>query len=227
MSSATNNLLRFKYPRTLHLPWSTPSTDDKVLQSLDVFKDKEIVVLEKMDGENTTIYSDGYLHARSLDSNSNFTRSWMKQLASIIHHEIPNGWRFVFENVGWLHSIAYNDLISNAYLLSIWNDLNSCISYSDVLSFATQLDLATPQEFYRGPFNQKILEELSHSLDHSIVEGYVIRNVESFSFTDFQNNVAKYVRPNHVQSGQHWLKTTVPNKLSTQHKLKPYYIYEN
>ena len=54
---------RVKYPRTYHLPWSEGRTDDdKVLSDDSQFIGKYVVVTEKMDGENTTIYSDGYLH---------------------------------------------------------------------------------------------------------------------------------------------------------------------
>ena len=60
---------RIKYPRTPHFPWSPGATDDdKILQDLSVFDKQPVVITEKMDGENTTIYADGYIHARSLDS---------------------------------------------------------------------------------------------------------------------------------------------------------------
>ena len=44
-----------KYPRTYHLPYSPGATkDDKKLQDgwFMNYKDKEIVITEKMDGEN-------------------------------------------------------------------------------------------------------------------------------------------------------------------------------
>lgn len=41
-----------------------------------------VVITEKMDGENTTLYRDG-LHARSLDSRHHPSRNWVK----------PNGLR--------------------------------------------------------------------------------------------------------------------------------------
>lgn len=72
--------MRIKYPRTLHLPWSLGRTsDDKVLSSMDHFSGREVVVTEKMDGENTTIYSDG-LHARSTTSQRHPSRSWVASL---------------------------------------------------------------------------------------------------------------------------------------------------
>jgi hypothetical protein len=57
-----------KYPRTFHLPFSLAvSSDDKLLQSLDSFVGNRVIVTEKMDGENTSLYSDGTTHARSID----------------------------------------------------------------------------------------------------------------------------------------------------------------
>ena len=41
-----------KYPRSMHLPWSHPSKDDKVIKNLDAFIGQEVVVTLKMDGEN-------------------------------------------------------------------------------------------------------------------------------------------------------------------------------
>ena len=60
--------MRVKYPRTAHLPWSPGATADDIYQGkLSSFEGKYVVVTEKMDGENTTLYRD-YMHARSVDS---------------------------------------------------------------------------------------------------------------------------------------------------------------
>ena len=60
--------MKIKYPKTMHLPWSRGYTDDdKILRSTDHFVGKEVVITEKMDGENTTMYPDPSL-ARKLDS---------------------------------------------------------------------------------------------------------------------------------------------------------------
>jgi phosphoribosylformylglycinamidine synthase len=50
---------RFKYPRTLHLPWSESITsDDKVLKSIDSFLGKHVIITTKMDGGNISMYYD-------------------------------------------------------------------------------------------------------------------------------------------------------------------------
>lgn len=50
-----------KYGRTYHLPQSPGATsDDKIMRSVDgLVAANEVVFTEKMDGENTTIHSQG------------------------------------------------------------------------------------------------------------------------------------------------------------------------
>lgn len=101
-----------KYPRTWHLPWSPGTTsDDRVLPSTDLFAGRRVVVTVKMDGENTTMYSDS-MHARSLDSRNDETRHWVLNYHSQVAWQIPEGWRVCGENLFAKHSIAYRGLPS-------------------------------------------------------------------------------------------------------------------
>ena len=72
-----------KYTRTYHAPWSLGvQSDDKMLKSMNHFIGEEVFVWEKLDGENTSLYSKnsgGILHARSIDSRHNETRDWVKK----------------------------------------------------------------------------------------------------------------------------------------------------
>ncbi len=203
---------RYKYPRTPHLPWSPGFTDDDIRKKgVTFFKGKDIVVTEKMDGENTTMYND-YIHARSIDSRTHSSRNWVKQLHGRICYEIPEGWRFCGENVYAEHSIKYNDLESYFILFSIWNDQNECLSWEETLEWAEALSLATPKMLYQGSWNEEIVRNIS--IDEKTVEGYVVRNADSFHFDDFQQNISKWVRPNHVQSDEHWMYSEIrPNRL--------------
>ena len=88
-----------KYPRTFHLPWSEAVTsDDKVVPSVAHLEGREVIVTEKMDGENTTMYRD-HIHSRSLDSKGGEDRAWVKQFWASIRGEIPEGWRICGENL--------------------------------------------------------------------------------------------------------------------------------
>lgn len=220
---------KFKYPRTYHLNFSQAvHSDDKIIDSLDNFLGKEIIATEKMDGENTTIARD-YFHARSLDSNYNFTRSWIKQLHSMIAHEIPEGYRFCGENLSYYHSIEYNDLDSFFCLFSIWNEKNECLSWDDMMVWADLLDLSTPKVLYRGIFDENKLKEIAKNIDTNTSEGFTVRLTDSFKYDDFSRSLTKWVRAGHVQPSadgkeEHWLKRTYPNKLKDIYNVKPYYM---
>lgn len=194
-----------KYPRTFHLPFSpSVSSDDKVLDSTAYFEGKEVVATVKLDGENTTLYSDN-LHARSLDSAHHPTQNWLRQWHAGIAHEIPTGWRFCGEYLYAKHSILYKNLKSYFYLFSIWDENNVCLSWDHTKQIAEMLNIPTPTELYRGLWDENKLRGLYQSVvDCDECEGFVVRTTESFPYKDFAKNVAKFVRPHHVQTSKHW-----------------------
>ena len=133
--------MRVKYPRTFHFPWSPgASSDDKTLSSVSHFVNREVVATEKMDGENTSGYSDGYIHARSLDSNNHPSRNWVKRFWSERYYNLPDGWRLCGENVYASHSIMYDELKSYFLGFSIW-DGNQCLSWDDTLFWFQELGI--------------------------------------------------------------------------------------
>lgn len=202
-----------KYPRTFHLPWSDgKSSDDKVLKDCSQFEGKEVVVTVKMDGENTTMYSD-YLHARSIEYQSHPSRNMIKQIHAAIGYEIPEGWRLCGENLFAKHSIHYSNLESYFYLFSIWNDKNYCLSWNETIEWAGMLGLSTVPVLYYGQWNEKTIRSLHRSeLDGSSCEGYVVRVADQFHYRDFKNSVGKYVRAAHVTTDDHWLHgEVIPN----------------
>jgi len=203
-----------KYPRTSHLPWSLGiSSDDVLLSTTYQFKGKQVVVTEKMDGENTTITSES-VYARSPDSMDHPSRSWVKGLAGKIQFEIPKGWRICGENLYAKHSIEYSDLPSYFLVFSIWDKRNFCLSWDDTKEYAGILGLCTVRELYRGLFNEDKIKKIRVNTTRQ--EGYVVRTMQGFSYNNFKNNVAKYVRKGHVTTDQHWsFMKVIPNKLKT------------
>ncbi len=205
-----------KYPRTFHVPWSRSRTDDdKILRTMNHFEGKEVVVTEKLDGENTTLYRD-HIHARSLDSKDHESRHWVKMLHGAISFQIPEGWRICGENVYAMHSIYYNELTSYFYVFSIWNEKNKCLSWDETVEWAGLLGLETVPVLYRGIWNEETIKDCYSriSVFGGEQEGYVVRTTVGFPYEDFGTSVAKFVRKNHVQTDQHWLsKPVVPNGL--------------
>jgi len=171
-----------KYPRTFHVPWSPGLTqDDRVLPSTDVFKGREIVMTEKMDGENTTMYHD-YIHARSLDSAGHPSRGWVKNLHGQIQGDIPVGWRLCGENLFAEHSIRYDNLPSYFMLFSIWDENNTCLSWDETIEYAAVLGLEMVPTLYRGPWDEEKIRSIEKDMDFTRQEGYTVR-VTSMSFS--------------------------------------------
>lgn len=192
---------KLKYPRTLHLPNSPGvSNDDKVLKDLSVLDNKVWIVTEKMDGENTTMMND-CIYARSLDSNNHPSRNWVKGLWGEISYMISKGTRICGENLYAKHSIHYKDLKSYFLVFSIWNQHNVCLSHEHTLEMC---------EFYNlnmvpilGIFKGNQINIIPNFIKDNM-EGVVIRNIDYFHFNDFQENVFKWVRKDHVQTDNHW-----------------------
>ncbi|MER8185088.1 RNA ligase family protein [Kitasatospora sp. NPDC094015] len=203
--------MRTHYPRTAHLPWSPgASADDLRAGDLSGFAGLEVVVTEKLDGENTTLYRDG-LHARSLDSAHHPSRAWVKALQGRIAHAIPPGRRVCGENLYARHSIRYDDLDSWFSAFSVW-DGEHCLGWDDTVRFARRLGVPTPPVLWRGVFDERALRALR--LDTERQEGYVVRTVAGFGRAEFARRVAKWVRPAHVRTGTHWMHAAVvPNGL--------------
>ncbi len=208
---------RVKFPRTFHAPWSEGiHDDDRVAPNMDRFIGKRVIVHEKMDGENTTMYND-YIHARSIDGRSHPSRDWVKGLHGRIAHDIPQDWRVNVENMYAQHSIAYSNLKSYAYGFHVWNERNVCLAWDDDVEWFELLGIEACPVIYDGLYDEKIIRGLyDPKRDWETREGYVIRIADSFSYADYRYCVAKFVRRGHVQTTKHWMhgQAIIPNKLA-------------
>jgi ATP-dependent RNA circularization protein (DNA/RNA ligase family) len=205
---------RIKYPRTYHIWFSEGvQSDDRIQKDTRFFEGKNIVVTEKMDGENTTISRD-YIHNRSLDASDHPSRNWVKQLWANIRFQIPEGWRVCGENVYAKQTILYEDLESYFYVICIWNEKNECISWEETKKWCEILGLFYVKELYSGVYDEQAIRSVIKTLDLSVCEGIGIRLANAFHYDTFSLSLLKWVRQNHVQVGEKWLfQEVVPNGL--------------
>lgn len=226
-----------KYPRTFNLPWSgSESSDDVWWKDCSLFEGKEVVVSEKLDGECSSIYPDGTVHARSLDTSPHPSRNWIKKFASEFCYKIPSGHRICGENVFAWHSIFYKELPTYFFVYGIYNEDNKCLSWDDTELICEELGLHTVPVLYRGIWDKKKIQSLwkgkgtfptfgtnveypelddFHPCD---AEGYVVRLTEEFSHQNFKNCCAKYVGPKFKSSMRksHWMSSIpIPNLLKS------------
>jgi hypothetical protein len=197
---------RVKYPKTLHLPWSLGlQSDDKLIQDLSILKNSEIAMTEKMDGENTTIYSDNYLHSRSTTYSFHPSRSYVKELTVLLANRFPSNYRICGENLFGKHSIKYYNLESYFLVYSIWKE-DECLSWSETLDWCQKLNLTTVPRLYSGQWlGEKFTSIWKEKTKNHESEGYVVRISDSFQKEDFSRSIAKYVRQDHVITSSHWM----------------------
>lgn len=219
-----NTIERIKYPRTFHLPYSQSKTDDdKTLLNDDQFKGMEVVVTIKMDGENTTIYPDGYIHARSLDGTHYEWQNWLKSKVWNFCQWLGECDRIIGENLYAKHSICYkfenvDDTFQVFGYATKSNGVDMMHSWSDVEKICDVFKLKHVDVIYKGLYDKdkimKAFEKTKNELakDGQDIEGFVVRNANSFNCADFSKNVAKYVRANHVQTDKHWRETWTKNE---------------
>ena len=133
------------------------TTDDKKWSPEDIspaFSGQEVVVMEKMDGENTNIYPD-HFHARSIQSKDHPSRHWVKSLWVQIRKDIPDGWRICGENVFAEHSIHYKRLSTYFYVFGIWDQNNWCLTWDDTIDVCENLGLQTVPVLWIGIWNEQ------------------------------------------------------------------------
>jgi hypothetical protein len=202
-----------KYPRTPHLPWSPGiGHDDIALSPPWDWDDMPVVVTEKMDGENTTIYDD-YIHARSIDSGYHISRTWIKNFAAKWQHELNRNMRICGENLWAAHSIHYRNLEDYFLGYSVW-DGQWCLNWNETVVWLKLVGVTPVRELYRGSWRDAQTWMKTWKPQEG-VEGFVVRPVEEFPLNRFRENVFKYVRANHVTTTTHWrAQSIVRNELA-------------
>ena len=209
-----------KYPSTPHWPWSeTVHRDDSLHTDPEFFVGREVVVTEKLDGGNTCLYR-GEVFARSVDAPS--TAGWMamvkKHHAWKLAHRMEWGYAIYGEDMYGIHSIEYDPMKEDeTYRVFAIRDTSMGRSWFedwDSIEFiAGNYSLPTVPVVFRGTFESTdaitafFREELRKpSALGPEREGFVMRSAKGFDAGVFSLAVCKYVRPNHVQTDEHWTR---------------------
>ena len=175
-----SEIQHYKYPRTPHLPWSPGADeDDIIIDTVDAFVGKEVVVTEKMDGECTSMYKN-HIHARSIDSKYHPSRTWVANLHGQIRFQLNDQQRVCGENMFWVHSVVYTELESYFLMFNAWEG-ERCYSWDETKAFADKLGLTMVPELYRGEFDEDVIKGLWSDDMYDTVEGYVVRVADSFT----------------------------------------------
>lgn len=205
-----------KYPRTMHVPFSENlQNDDRKIESMDTLWGKNVIIGEKLDGENCSLHSNG-IHARSEDGDSYPWQSTVKSLWGSIRYKIPEHIQICGENMYAKHSIYYDGLTSFYYVFNVIDKKRKVfLSTDECLSWCEELGLEYVPILYKGILTPDKCQMPKTSAFANEVEGYVIRVAEEFPVEDYKKYCAKFVRKGHVRTDEHWSKNWSPNKLRT------------
>jgi hypothetical protein len=219
-----------KYGRTYHYPFSPGTTSDDRINSAywnDVRKMQALVHTEKLDGENNCVSRTGvFARSHSAPTSSPWTRS-LREKWEVMKHDLGD-MEIFGENLYAIHSIEYRKLEQHYFVFAI-RTMDTWLSWAEVKFYAAMFDLAvvpelatvTPKD--ESSLRRDVLylaeqESVFESFD--IVtnrpcarEGIVSRNTEEFAVADFDQNIFKYVRKNHVKTDAHWTRNWKRAKL--------------
>lgn len=206
-----------KYPRTPHFPFSPGATrDDRINHDYwDQMGGKELIVTEKVDGENTCFKASG-VYARSHEAP---TRApWARYL--IDRWEAMKGdlggLEIFGENLYAVHAIEYSGLESHFYVFAA-RENDRWLSWDDVTFYAEYFGFPTvpiihksivPQHYTESEFEQLITSLAAQpSALGGQREGLVLRVTSAFPDNEFERNIIKWVREGHVPpDAEHWTK---------------------
>lgn len=207
-----------KYPRTPYWPWSpSVARGDALHPDPRRFVGEPVVITEKLDGGNTLLHA-GEVYARSTSAPS--AGKWMAMVKK--HHawkvREPDVYLYG-EDIYGVHSIAYGPVPESEtfYAFALRDGDGAFAPFDKLESYAMRLGIPVIPVLFRGRFEsigeiRMFMERAHHetSVLGGAREGVVMRLAKGFPALEFKNNVCKSVRPDHVQTDEHWTRNWKP-----------------
>jgi len=213
-----------KYPRTYHLPFSPGAPEDKIIKDINTLLNVPVIITEKLDGSNVSIMSDKCFARSHANPPKHASFDMFKAFHAQVKHLIPLQVQLFGEWLYAKHSIEYENLPGYFLLFGVRNiNTQMWTSWSSVEKIAEIIGVYTVPVISRNTVfsNEKELKNLIQhyykfpSMYSKQREGFVIRHKNEFNNDNFQQCVAKWVRAEHNQIDEHWMrKEIVRNKLN-------------
>ena len=212
-----------KYPSTPYHPKS-PSQGtllDRIHKDPKRFTGIPITITEKLDGSNTMIHQ-GQVYGRSIAAPTH--NKWAGMVKK--HH----AWKVIEkdiylygENLFGIHSIEYKPMTEEeTFRVFAIRKGYKFLGAMDTAAWCRIKDIPTVPIVFEGVlYNQWEIDKImSNPTGESQIggqrEGFVLRTTKHFHAKDFSDHVCKSVRPNHVQTKEHWTRNWKPCKLKKQ-----------
>lgn len=198
-----------KFPRTPHLKGSKGTPDD-------IFKDDcsykgLMIATEKMDGVNLTITNKSWYLRSGNNKNQNWTYP-INNFFYFIKDKISDDYSLLGESLYWTKSIYYNNLEKDYYLFGI-NKNNKILEWKKTKQIAKELDIPIVKEVSKiGYFDEVIKEAKEELKKNPNMEGFVVRPIESFDFSNYGEVVRKFVREDFIGTRESKGKNNIKNE---------------
>jgi hypothetical protein len=220
-----------KYGRTYHYPFSPGTTNDDRINFdwwVHASAIDTVIHTEKLDGENTCINRYGVFARSHAAPTVHPWANYLKERWAWMRHDLGD-LEIFGENLYAIHSIAYTDLDEHFFVFGVrYKDV--WLSWEEVEFYAAYFGLPTVPVIMEdtpddeAAFQATVLDIVKErSLFDSVevltgeecsMEGIVTKNKAEFHVEDFQENVFKYVRANHVKTDEHWIRNWKRARLS-------------
>ncbi len=222
MERGPDAALNAKYPSTPYWPWSPAiGRDDDVHRDPGRFIEDAVVVTEKLDGGNTLLHG-GRVYGRSVAVPSD--AKWMAMVKK--HHAWKVNEPDVYlygEDIYGVHSIAYDPVTEREtfYAFALRSAGGAFAAFSDVEAYAKRRSIPVVPVLFEGCFRSvgeiRAFVEGAHREPSALGgerEGIVLRLARGFPAGEFADNVCKSVRPEHVQTDEHWTRNWTPCRIA-------------
>ncbi len=207
-----------KYPRTPYLICSpTIDESDRLTVDLESLCHKLLIATIKLDGSNVQL-TRSHVAARNGATANHPSFNMLKQIHAQIKNQIPENETIYAEWLYAKHSIHYTGALALKSLLRLFgvhDDVKKFwYSWEYVESLSASLGLDTVPVLGKFSFDSpaEVVAE-SGRLQYGIIskghEGFVFRSAGIISDEDFSTNIGKWVRANHVQTTDHWSKSSI------------------
>jgi len=205
-----------KMPSMKHLPWSQEDARQqkwlRESQTTEMFLGEEVVITEKLDGANACITSEKvYARSHSAEPHRDAWDYLKKKHREELMHKISDKYAYFGEYLYARHSIKYERLPSYFIVFGVYDrESGRWLSWDKTEILASEIGLPTSPELGRYIVSTvDALKEMpeGESFYGPVREGYVVRRTEGFDIEDLDENMAKCVREDHVQTDElHWRK---------------------
>ena len=215
--------LYWVYPRTMYAPYTpceSPGYRTLSMEDMENFVGKRIIITEKLDGTNTTLYN-GNVYTRSGRRSRHKIHGMVKKYHAWKVWDAP---KLSGEDIYAVHSLEYDavqpDKTFYAFHLRLGRKF---MEWDYLVKYTNELEIPIVPLLFDGvcdsveEVQEKHMEIFeSGSRLGPTPEGAVMRIADRIPAMEFSKDMCKVVRRDHVQTDEHWSRNWKPCKIKKE-----------